>query len=476
MLSIFLFAFCVSSFLLPVTAQVASPAATLGFDDATNVMGLSRQFAESIINEYYKKNPLGSSTGLFYTKPEPLGGSELPWNVSANIWDTLITYSNLTGDTQFSDLISEALFAQADSPDDTSSFMPRNQTLYLDNPAQAQWGLAALSAAESNLVPSRRNQRPYFQLADEVFSAQTERWNSSLCNGILRHSIFLFNEGYDQSSALGMSSFFLLSARLARFSGNQTYITWAEKAFASAQKVGFISDKYQVFDRADIVDEKCVLDKSSSTSSNLGRWIEGTAVLYNQTNGNETWRTHLTSLLNTTSQFLLTSNASAPLIASDCKADNALPDCGIHARLPYIHSLSRIVALAPFTAAKLNPMLAWTADAAMSVCTMISSSIQTNGQELEFDFAKACPNDWSSKNSVNTSDPLDLTVVTAATALESLQGLLWAMERQVPQKTGEGNGQNANPDSKQGGAVHVLSTKLSIAVGGLAMVAMALVL
>ena len=65
--------------------------------------------------------------GLFWADPVNAGSDhQIIWSQSAVIWDTLITYANLTGDTQYNDKVAAALYAQAGENED---FMPKNQTI-----------------------------------------------------------------------------------------------------------------------------------------------------------------------------------------------------------------------------------------------------------------------------------------------------------------------------------------------------------
>lgn len=235
-------------------------------------------YAESLVNEFYKTNPLGSATGLFYSKPAELGGDVLPWSQSAVLWDSLIAYANLTGDTQFNNVVVDALNAQLGEND---LFMPANQTRSLGNSNQTQWALAALSAAEMGLTREKNGDKTFAQIAQDVFDVQTIRWDNN-CTGGLRDAIFTFNDGFTQKSSFAASGFFLLASRLHVRTGNTTFGEWAEKQFKWAQDVGLIGKEGEILDILEINDDDCSLDKDEgATSSNLGNWIEGVALMAN---------------------------------------------------------------------------------------------------------------------------------------------------------------------------------------------------
>ena len=155
------------------------------------------------------------------------------------MWGGLVDYSAYTGDKGYDYTIQEAIHAQASSTDD---FMMPEQRLNLGNDDQVFWALAAMSAAEyrfpvrSDLLPSL-----YLILARNVFDDQAARWNTSTCGGGLKWQIYPENVGFDYKSAIANGGFFQLAARLARFTGNATYLAWAERTYAWMEAVGFVT-------------------------------------------------------------------------------------------------------------------------------------------------------------------------------------------------------------------------------------------
>ena len=93
----------------------------------------------------------------------------------------------------------------------------------------------------------------WLDLAVNVFNDQAARWSTSTCGGGLRWQIYPFNDGYDYKNAFAAGAFFQLAARLARYTGNQTYADWATKSYDWTSTVGFISDDYRVFDGALVI-------------------------------------------------------------------------------------------------------------------------------------------------------------------------------------------------------------------------------
>lgn len=118
--------------------------------------------------------------------------------------------------------------------------MPANQTHSEGNDDQAFWGLAAIAAAEMNFQNPPAKKPQWLALAQAVFNEQIDRWDPQNCNGGLRWQIFPFNSGYDYKNSISNGCLFHLAARLARYTGNQTYLTYAERSFEWISTVGMV--------------------------------------------------------------------------------------------------------------------------------------------------------------------------------------------------------------------------------------------
>lgn len=158
-------------------------------------------------------------------------------------------------------------------------FMPENQTKTLGNDDQSFWGLAAMTAAEAELT-APNDVGDWIDLAINVFNVQAERWNTDSCDGGLKWQIFSFNNGYNYRNSISNGNFFLLSARLAKFTGNSTYSEWAQKAMDWEQKVGLISDDYAVYDGTSDT-TNCSQVNHIQWSMDSAIFAEGAALMYN---------------------------------------------------------------------------------------------------------------------------------------------------------------------------------------------------
>lgn len=94
--------------------------------------------------------------------------------------------------------------------------------------------------------------------------------------------MFAFNNGYDYKNIASNGGFFLLTAQLARYIGdNDTFVNWAEKQWDwFSGSVLFEKDTYQVNDGTDI-GVQCKDANTQQWSYNYGFYVAGLAYLYN---------------------------------------------------------------------------------------------------------------------------------------------------------------------------------------------------
>lgn len=195
------------------------------------------------------------------------------------MFNALIEYSHLTGDKQYDSIVSEGIQGQL-GEEPGYAFMPLNQTNSITNDGQGLWALAAMTAAESDF-PNPEN-RSWVEYAAEVFDVQVLRWDDKSCKGGLRWTIYAFQEGYDYKDGTTNSNFFLLAARLARFTGNETYSEWAGKSFTWAKEIDLISDDYHVYDGAYSTNDCGKISKYQWTNDHAA-YTEGSAIMQNIT-------------------------------------------------------------------------------------------------------------------------------------------------------------------------------------------------
>ena len=219
----------------------------------------------------YSGNKTGGIPGLL---PQPYY-----WWEAGAMFGALIDYYYLTGDTSYVDVTQEAILHQV-GPD--RNFMPPNQTSTLGNDDQAFWAMAALSAAEYNFPDPPPDQPQWLALAQAVFNSQVPRWDSATCGGGLRWQIFSFNTGFTYKNAISNGAFFNMGARLARYTDNQTYADWAERAWDWMENSNLISNKtWIVYDGSHDLENNCTEVNKIQWSYNVAILLHGAANMYN---------------------------------------------------------------------------------------------------------------------------------------------------------------------------------------------------
>ncbi|TGO32056.1 hypothetical protein BHYA_0359g00010 [Botrytis hyacinthi] len=297
------------------------------------------------------------------TPGNPIGVLSAPyyWWESGAMFDTLIQYWRLTGDSQYNKLVTQGLASQRGPNDD---FMPPNQTISMGSDDQSIWALAAMSAVETRLVEDQNVS--WVDLAQATFDEQVLRWDEETCNGGLRWQIFTFNAGYSYKNTITNGNFFQLAARLAVSKNNDTYSDWATKAWNWTKAVGFIDEDFNVFDGAD-VSKNCSTINKVQFSENAGTFIAGAAYMYNHTNGDTQaqWKTALDGLLNRTISVFFPSGIATE---TACEFKDS---CNIDQRA-FKGVLGKwlvdTIAVAPYTSDLITKQLTSSAQAAVKTC------------------------------------------------------------------------------------------------------------
>jgi mannan endo-1,6-alpha-mannosidase len=220
------------------------------------------------------------------------------WEAGAMV-GALIDYTYYTGDTTYNDIVSQAMLHQVGPKED---YMTPNQTKTTGNDDQAFWGIAAMSAAETNFQNPPKDKPQWLALAQAVFNTQAGRWEDRTCGGGLHWQVFPWSPGYNYRNSISNGAFFQLSARLAKYTGNATYAEWAEKTWDWMYSIELISKNYEVFDGSD--DKKNCSDVNHiQWTYNAGAALLGAATMYAYTDGADIWRERVEGLLNATDVF-----------------------------------------------------------------------------------------------------------------------------------------------------------------------------
>lgn len=321
---------------------------------------------------YYTGNQTNSA--LLGVLPQPYY-----WWEAGALWGSMITYWAYTNDSTYVEEVGQAILSQAGPAND---FIMANQAFDTGNDDQAFWALTAMSAVEYGFptpsTPSASGNE-YLELAVNTFNEFVSRWNTTQCNGGLKWQFTPANNGFDYKSTISNGGFFQLAARLARYTGNSTYLEWAEKEWGWITGVGFIDvSTYATIDGAgDDNGQNCTVFSIQQWTYNNAIFLYGTAILYSITNSS-VWLSHANGLLaHATTQFFSPyTNSTGVMFESQCEESEA---CNVD-QFSFKAYLSRWMAATAVLVPSLRPsilaLLTPSAEAAAVACSGGSGGTQ----------------------------------------------------------------------------------------------------
>ncbi|EXJ60839.1 hypothetical protein A1O7_04992 [Cladophialophora yegresii CBS 114405] len=243
---------------------------------------------------YYSGNQTGGIPGLL---PGPCDNVACYyWWEAGAMFGSLIHYWQYTGDESYNHVVTEALQFQI-GPD--QNFNPPNQSKNMGVDDQDFWAFSAMDAAEANLPDVGGDAPSWLALAQAVFNFQTTLWDPATCNGGMRWQVYSFNAGYNLKNTISNGGYFQLAARLARYTGNQTYADWATKMWdwMEASPLFQVQDgTLYIWDNTD-ANNNCTDVQHFAWTYNYGTMLIGAAAMYNFTGGAEPWGSRVQEIL-----------------------------------------------------------------------------------------------------------------------------------------------------------------------------------
>ncbi|KAL2269468.1 hypothetical protein VTJ83DRAFT_1652 [Remersonia thermophila] len=338
--------------LLPVGAY------NLDLDSQASIVGVARSMAEDMMAFYSGDQP-GGTPGIL---PDPYY-----WWEGGALMGALVDYWYYTGDARWNDAATQGLLHQVGPNKD---YMPPNQTMTEGNDDQGFWGMAVMSAAEHKFPDPPRGEPQWLALAQAVFNTQAARWDERTCGGGLRWQIFAWNNGFGYKNSISQGCFFNLAARLARYTGNQSYAAWASRAWDWMASSGLLDPAtYHIYDGVDV--DNCSRRVPYQWSYNAGAFLLGAAAMYNHTADaadRDVWRERVDGLLNGTAVFF-GGDAGDVMTEAACEPVGL---CNVDQQ-SFKAYLARWMAAAtkwaPWTDARVMPLLRASAAAAAAACT-----------------------------------------------------------------------------------------------------------
>ena len=311
---------------------------------------------------FYRGDEPGWVPGIL---PGPPPDGDYYWWHGGAMWGALLDYQHHTGDNSYERITKEALLFQVG---DDRDYNPANWSASMGNDDQAFWGMSAMIAAEVGFSNPPKDQAQWLSLVQAVFNDQTmpeRRVTEGPCRGGLRWQAVRYNNGFDYINTIANACYFNMGARLARYTGNQTYVKLVEDTYDTIMRLGYIDKDYNVFDGAHLPD--CDKINRAQFSYNIGLLVQGAAALYNMTESDK-WKKELDSLLDATLKTFWPEGVAFEISCEGQPGGGCNKD--MEAYKGFVHRwLGYTAQLAPHTAAKIKPMIKSSVQAAVKQCT-----------------------------------------------------------------------------------------------------------
>ncbi len=325
----------------------------------------SIQYATSLIStglmDYYNGLDYGQTIGKFVYP--------YYWWQSGAAWGSILDYSFYMKNNTFDKILNQALLFQVG---DNWDYMPANETLTEGNDDQAFWGFTVMAAAERNftnsVTPQEEPRAQWLYLAQAVYSRILNRWDTNYCGGGLRWQIFTFNNGYDYKNSVSNGGLFVLAARLARFTNNDTYVETADMVWDWMTQVNLITENHQhnwLFVHDGINIANCSKILGYQWTYNQALFLVGSAYLYNYTN-DEKWLVRVEHLLNSSIVFFDKNNV---LYEASCENNGNCNNDQRSFKAYFARFLGLTSILVPSTYERIRTLLLSSADAAADSCS-----------------------------------------------------------------------------------------------------------
>jgi mannan endo-1,6-alpha-mannosidase len=334
---------------------------TLDINNPTSIRTTARTIVNGILTLYTNGAP-GTPAANIGLWPYP----PYYWWQSGATWAGLIDYVSYTGDTSLVSTIHTGILAQR-GPD--SNFIVPEHRFDTGNDDQAFWGLGVMSALENRFPEPPAGLPSWFSMVRDLMDNQTNRWDTTSCGGGLKWQIYPENDyGYNYKNSVSNGAYFQLAARLARYTGNPTYVILAQRTWDWCESIGLIGPHFEIHDGSD--------DKLNCTELDHTRWsynvalfLYGAASLWSHT-GDEIWKARVDGLVEAASVFFTPyPNATDIMLEAGCETHGT---CNVD-QFSFKAYLSRFLAktavLAPWTHERIAPWLQTSAVAAAKSCS-----------------------------------------------------------------------------------------------------------
>jgi len=279
----------------------------------------------------------------------------------------MFDYSHYTKDRSYDGTITAALLAQVGPNFD---YMLPSHFGDEGNDDQAFWGFAVMAAAERNFPQPPSSIPSWLDLTANIWNTVVARWNTKTCGGGLTWQIFESNpNGLNYKNSVSNGGFFQISARLARATGNQTYLAWANKIWDWSTSINMVDRDFYVYDGAHQSDN-CSEINQLAFSYSTGIYLYGAAVMADVT-GAQVWKDRAHGLLEGAKSFFGGPSDNATNIMWE-HACEGVGTCNVDMK-SFKGYLSRFMyasaVMLPSLAPDVKTLLHASAEAAVKTCT-----------------------------------------------------------------------------------------------------------
>ncbi|ODV70909.1 glycoside hydrolase family 76 protein [Cyberlindnera jadinii NRRL Y-1542] len=215
------------------------------------------------------------------------------WWQAGEAYNSLLNYQHICGDTQFEDDIYNGMMAQVGSD---FNFQPEEHVWEIGNDDIGTWALAAMQAAESGFKQPN-DSTTWADVARNSFDLLYSRWDSSTCGGGIRWQFDSSKSGWSYKATIANGNLFQLGARLARYTGDSSYITKAKTVYnwiGSANLFSELQYGTEVYDGFNV--EDCSDITKVLWTYNYGILLSGCAYM-NQVTGDSEWQDRVSNII-----------------------------------------------------------------------------------------------------------------------------------------------------------------------------------
>ncbi|KAI1781492.1 glycoside hydrolase [Hypoxylon cercidicola] len=243
-----------------------------------------------------------------------------------------------------------------------------------------EYGFEALPCAKTSKTNTGDNcANSWVAIGTNAFEDFVARWNkdSATCAGGLKWQYTASANGYYYKNSVSNGGFFQTAARLARYTGNETFAHWATKIWDWSTSVGFISDDFHVFDGAgDENDANCSAVNTDQWSYNVASYVHGAAHMYAYTDGSTTWESRVQGLVGAAQKtfFGPTSSAASVMYEQMCERDSTCDVDQTSFKASLSRWLGKTAVLVPSVRTSIQTLLEASAKGAASSCSGYGNS------------------------------------------------------------------------------------------------------